>query len=163
MRFSAKNVILFFLAFGILGYLREMFFIYLNSILFSKYYGRSDTISVPSIMKAFERLDYLTLYYAKYPLTLIWAAAFLAMSYYCLRVLGAGRMTRTLVICYAIVIAFSAASIGISFLLHGKPEADEYTLSRWLLGIAQSPLICLIMVAASRLNIASKTVGNSEP
>ncbi len=151
MRKSVKNVILFFIAFGILGYLRETFFVYLNSILYSKYYERPDTITIPTMMKPFESLEYLTLYYAKYPLTILWAVAFLVLSYYCLKVLTTGRMIRPLLICYLILAVLSAVSIGLSFVVHGKAEVNEYTWSRWLLGIAQSPLICLVLLAASRL------------
>jgi hypothetical protein len=37
------------------------------------------------------------------------------------------------------------------YFVHGVLDKDEYTLSRWLMGIAQSPIICLILTASEQL------------
>ncbi|MDP3146184.1 MAG: hypothetical protein Q8N66_12305 [Bacteroidota bacterium] len=37
------------------------------------------------------------------------------------------------------------------YFVNGRLQDDEYTVSRWLLGIAQSPIICLILIASEKL------------
>jgi hypothetical protein len=157
------SLLLGFLAlFGLLGYFREYFFYYINSILYTKFYDRPTNIIHPAVMKPFESWDYSTLYYAKYPFTLAWTALFLAGSHFFLKLLSGNRLLiRILWISYAVMILLAGLSIGYSYLVHGKAEVDEYTLSRWLLGIAQSPLVCLILLAGEKL--IRKETGSPRP
>ncbi|MBL7918146.1 MAG: hypothetical protein JNM96_07090 [Bacteroidia bacterium] len=37
------------------------------------------------------------------------------------------------------------------YFVNNRLQDDEYTLSRWLVGIAQSPLIIIILVASYKL------------
>jgi hypothetical protein len=150
-RSKLKWLILFLLLFGVLGYIRENFFVHINNILYIKYYNRPG-VEVPAVMQPFERFSYNTLYYAKYPFTLLWTAIFFLASYFAVNKLtGNPFLVRVLVISYAIMIGLAGLSIIYSFLAHGRPETSEYTFSRWLLGIAQSPLVCLVLLAGSRL------------
>jgi hypothetical protein len=50
-----------------------------------------------------------------------------------------------------VLLVVAGLSMAIGYGLSGTLKNDEYTLSRWLLGIAQSPIICLILLAAGNL------------
>jgi hypothetical protein len=150
---SAKWLVFFLVLFGLLGYLRENFFVYTNSILSNMFYNRTDpNLVIPGILKPLESLDYKTLYYMKYPFTILWTMVFLLAGHLCLKKLADdARLIRLLYISYAVMFVLAGLSIAYSYLTHGRAEADQYTLSRWLMGIAQSPLVCLILLAGSKL------------
>jgi hypothetical protein len=38
-----------------------------------------------------------------------------------------------------------------NYLINNQLNGDEYTFSRWLMGIAQSPLVAFFMIASSKL------------
>jgi len=38
------------------------------------------------------------------------------------------------------------------YFINNRLQDSEYTLSRWLLGIAQSPIVFIILFAANKLN-----------
>jgi hypothetical protein len=38
-----------------------------------------------------------------------------------------------------------------NYFVNEKFDGDEYTFSRWLMGIAQSPLVAFFMLASSKL------------
>ena len=47
-----------------------------------------------------------------------------------------------------------------NYLINNQLDGEEYTFSRWLLGIAQSPLVAFFMIASSALNKKSMTESN---
>lgn len=151
------RVILFFLlVFGVTGYLRERFFEHLNIIMASVYRGTDEYAllhtKMPMVMKPFSHMSYATLYYSKYAYTLIWTLIFFTISYFALkRLVTDKKIIKFLVYSYVILLALSALSMVYGYLATNSLKNDEYTLSRWLLGIAQSPIICLILAASEQL------------
>jgi hypothetical protein len=135
-----------------LGYFREFFFVNLNNILYQQYYRRPSDLPVPVIMKFFLRFSYDTLYYLKYPLTVISAFIFFIANYFAVKTFIADRVfLKILMITYFGMLALAALSMAYGYLVYDSFEHDEYTLSRWLMGIAQSPIICLILLASEKL------------
>ena len=150
-------LLLFLLIFGILGYFREFLFVNLNVIMYMKYYASSPALQVPDIMHFFTRYSYTQLYYGKYVFTLLWTAIFFAANYLALKKLTHERIfLRILLYAYAIMLLFSAVSMMYGYLVKERLASDEYTLSRWLMGIAQSPIICLILLASEKLYKTSR-------
>jgi hypothetical protein len=152
MRNRILLIAFFLLLFAVLGYLRESFFLNLNHILFSKYYQRPPDMPVAPVMLFFNRFDYATLYYLKYPFTAIGAFIFFLANYFTIRLFTRSKyLLRILVYTYCIMFLLAACSMLYGYMVKGRLADDEYTLSRWLLGIAQSPIICLILLASEKL------------
>lgn len=147
-----SQVVFFILLFGCLGYMREFFFVHMNNIMYRKYYNMTTDLEVPRIMHIFESFSYDILYYSKYPYTLIWTFIFFACSYVALKKLTASPLALKL-LCYAycLLLLLAGVSMTYGYIANSNLQNDEYTLSRWLLGIAQSPIICLILLASEKL------------
>lgn len=145
-------IIILVLLFALLGYTREFFFVHLNVILFEKYYNSVSPAPFPEIMNGFRVFSYDTLYYSKYGFTALWV-----LIYYLSSLLALKRLSSTAVLVkylnytYAIMILIAALSMAYGFFIHNRLQDDEYTVSRWLMGVAQSPIICLILVASEKL------------
>lgn len=143
---------LFFLLFGCLGYFREFFFVQMNNIMYQKYYNHSTDLEVAGVMTVFLKYDYTTLYYSKYVYTLLSVAIFFLANYLALKKLTKQPfLIKTLFYAYIIMLLLSIISMAYGYFIKGRLQDDEYTISRWLMGIAQSPLICLILLASEKL------------
>lgn len=152
-----KAILFFLLLFGIIGYCREFFFVNLNNIMFEKYYNHT-TLPIPNIMYVFTTLSYKTLYYSKYLYTLIWIAVFYALSYFALKkISGEKKLLKYLTISYLILLILAALIMAFGVLINKRLQDDEYSISRWLMGIAQSPIICFILLASNKLYTKSFT------
>ncbi|MDX2171888.1 MAG: hypothetical protein SFY56_02135 [Bacteroidota bacterium] len=146
-----KLVLLFLVLFGGLGYCREFFFVHLNSIMFEKYYHHTP-LPIPKIMLFFTSFTYETLYYSKYVFTLIFILFFFALSYLAIKKLGnEKKLLNFLVISYLILLLLAALIMAYGLIVNGRLQDDEYSISRWLLGITQSPIICFILIASQKL------------
>ncbi|MCE3227916.1 MAG: hypothetical protein K0S32_2467 [Bacteroidetes bacterium] len=151
-----KYVVFFLILFATAGYSRERFFEHLNLIMAGVYHGTDFYIEAaikrPAIMDVFSTWQYPTLYYSKYFFTVIWMSVFYAISYFALK-----KMTSTPVLIrfltgtYIVMLVLAALSMVYGYFVNGNLDKDEYTLSRWLMGIAQSPIICLILTASEQL------------
>lgn len=146
-----KQLSLFLFLFWVLGYSREYFFVHLNNIMYLKYYGHS-TLAVPSVMSVFNRMSYETLYYSKYIYTVLCMLLFFSLSYLTVKKLSAEKkLTAFLIYSYAILLFLAGVSMVYGYFVNGRLQDDEYTVSRWLLGIAQSPIVCFILLASEKL------------
>lgn len=52
---------------------------------------------------------------------------------------------------YAILLALAGISMGYNYFVNSQLGGDEYTFSRWLMGIAQSPLVAFFIIASGKL------------
>lgn len=146
-----KTIFFFLLIFGCIGYFREFFFVNLNNIMFQKYYNHTD-LPIPEIMTPFNLFSYKTLYYSKYVFSLIWIAIFFSANFLALKYLTKNKiLLKFLIYSYILLLTLATVSMAYGYIVNGRLQDDEYTISRWLLGIAQSPLICLILIAAEKL------------
>lgn len=116
------------------------------------YYHNSSSMPVPGIMKGFMDWPYDTLYYSKYGFTLLCTALYFALSYWALkRLTGRGFFTRVLSYSYLAFFLLSGLSMLYGYFVKQRLNDEEYTLSRWLMGVLQSPIICLILLASEKL------------
>ncbi|MBL7932048.1 MAG: hypothetical protein JNL60_09100 [Bacteroidia bacterium] len=149
---KTKWLIIFLLLFAFLGYTREFFFVHLNVIMFEKYYNRVSEAPFPEIMNVFRVFSYDTLYYSKYAYTVLWTLIYFAANFYALKKLTHSELLlRILKYSYLVMIVIAVISMAYGYILYDRLQDDEYTLSRWLMGIAQSPIICLILLASEKL------------
>lgn len=147
-----KWFVVCFLLFAFLGYFREFFFVHINNILYRKYYSRDTALEVANVMKIFQELSYDGLYYSKYIYTLIWTGIFFAANYFSLKKLSSTPyLLKLLIYTYCLLLLLAAISMAYGYFINERLQDEEYTLSRWLMGIAQSPIICLILVASEKL------------
>lgn len=147
-----KWILIFLFLFGILGYFREFFFVHLNNIMYIKYYGHPTGLSVPSVIQPFNSFSYHTLYYSKYFFTILSVILFFLTAYLAIIKLTANRiLLRFLIYSYCLLLVLASISMAYGLVFNQRLQDDEYTLSRWLLGIAQSPIICLILLASENL------------
>lgn len=157
-RTEVRRLLLFLLLFAVFGYFREFFFVNLNVILYMRYYGTEPVLPIPEVMMFFTRFSYEQLYYGKYFFTGAWTLIFYALNFFAIKKLTRDPLfVKVLNWAYLAVIAISALSMLFAWFVKEQLDSDEYTLSRWLMGIAQSPIICLILLASEKLNKTSRT------
>lgn len=146
-----KTLIFFLFIFGCIGYFREFFFVNLNNIMFQKYYNHTD-LPIPRVMKPLNIFSYKSLYYLKYLFTLLWIGIFFLANYLAIKNLTPQKiLLKFLIYSYIILLTLAAVVMIYGYFVNGRLQDDEYTVSRWLLGIAQSPIICLILIASEKL------------
>ena len=137
---------------AIAGFGRDSFFVQINNILYMKFYPESDRVPISSLMQVFDRLSYQNLYYLKFPLTLLWTLFYYALNYATIRAFAKSKpVLKSLTVLYLLLVALAALSVAYGYLMYNNLEKDEYTLSRWLMGIAQSPLPALLFIASASL------------
>jgi hypothetical protein len=149
-----KSILILILLFGAAGYFREFFFVHVNRIMYGKYYVRDayEHESMPLVMRPFNALSYSALYYLKYPMTILWVFIFYLLNRFAIGRLSEGKFLFIILnYSYLMLLAGAAISMAVGYFINGRLQDDEYTLSRWLMGIAQSPIICLILLASNRL------------
>lgn len=152
MKINWRYFIVFFLLFALLGYYREKFFVAINHVLFVKYYGNTNDAPMDQFTAFFEQFSYETLYYAKYPSTILSILLFGLLSYYSVRfILGTKKLWRWVVYSYLILLTLAGLSMLFGYIVNQRLQDDEYTLSRWLVGIIQSPIITIIIIAGHQL------------
>jgi hypothetical protein len=143
----------FALLFVSLGLFRESFFRHYNNIAYIKYNNVATGLDIPPGLMFIYNLSYKTIYYLKYPLTLLFFAVFYGLSYWCIRVLTHQKnILKWLTYSYLLLLLLSSVSMLWAYFIKVNLQDDEYTFSRWLMGIAQSPLVALFFLAASKLN-----------
>lgn len=129
--------------------------------MFMKYYNNPPLIPIPDIMLPFTNLDYATLYYSKYVSTIFWCFLFFIASFFAIRVITSNQyLVRSLFYIYAALLLIAGVLMMYGYFVNHRLQDDEYTMSRWLMGIAQSPLICLILLASEKLY--QKTISNDK-
>lgn len=162
MRFRWAYFILFFMLFAVLGYVREKFFVSLNHLMYIKYYNRNTELPLDPFILIFKNIPYSTLYYLKYPFTLLSVLLFGTLSALSVKfIIQEKKLVRWVIYSYLILLTLAGLSMLFGILINQRLQDDEYTLSRWLLGIAQSPIITIVFLASYKL-ITQQTKTQSE-
>lgn len=52
---------------------------------------------------------------------------------------------------YSLLLVLSGISMIYNYLINNQLGGDEYSFSRWLMGIAQSPLVAFFIIASGKL------------
>lgn len=148
---TSLKYILFISVFAILGFSREFLFVNINNQLYSLYYHYDD-YKFPNSLIFLQNFDYVTLYYLKYPLTILYFLAYLFTSYFTVKLICDYKKNAFWVFyIYLIVLALAGISMGYNYFIQDQLGGAEYTFSRWLMGIAQSPLVTFFVIASSKL------------
>ena len=143
---------MFLLLFSGLGYFREFMFVHYNNVMYQVYYHSDSHLETPGFLKFLFDVPYNKLYYFKYPMTVLFAALFFLLNLLAVQKLSANAHTKRYVFyAYGVMFCLAALSMAYAFFITKKLADDEYTLSRWLLGAAQSPVICLFLLASEKL------------
>lgn len=144
--------VLFGLLFGCLGFYREYFFANLNNVMYYLYNGET-TVPVNTSFAFFLDLPYKTVYYLKYAFTFLFVVLFYSLSFWCIKYYTKDKkLLKWFTYSYLVLLLLSALLMLWSYFVIVKLDADEYSVSRWLMGIAQSPLPALFFIATSKLN-----------
>lgn len=148
---NSLKYILFIVLFAILGFSREFLFVNTNNQLFKLYYHNED-IKIPKSLDFITHLEYSTLYYLKYVFTIIYFLAYLFTSYFAVKLIcNDKKNAKWILYIYTILLVLSGISMSYNYLINNQLNGDEYTFSRWLMGIAQSPLVAFFIIASSKL------------
>jgi hypothetical protein len=144
--------ILFAVLFGALGLYREYFFGNYNNLMYFMYNGDTTVPLRPDFL-IFLKLSYKTVYYLKYVFTVVFFAAFFILSYFSVKVFtGDKKILKWFTYSYLLLLLLSSVLMLWTYFFRNNFESDEYSVSRWLMGIAQSPLPALFFIATSQLN-----------
>jgi hypothetical protein len=120
--------------------------------MYIKYYNQPTDAPLDNIAGAFTSTPYQTMYYLKYPFTILSIVGFYFLSFLSVKYIGyEKKLLKWLTYTYALLLSLAGISMLFGLIVHQRLQDDEYTLSRWLLGIAQSPLIALIILASGQL------------
>lgn len=150
MKNSVKYII-FLAIFALLGFSREFLFVNVNNQLFKLYYHNEDII-IPSSLHFITEFDYSTLYYLKYPFTILYYLAYFFTSYFAVKFISTDKKNaKWIIYIYAILLVLSGISMAYNYIINNQLNGDEYTFSRWLMGIAQSPLVAFFILASNKL------------
>lgn len=137
--------------FAILGFSREFLFVNINSQLYRLYYGHSN-LPLPESLYFLNNFDFNTLYYLKFPLTILFFFIYLITSVFSVRTLSGNKKYGIWVIyIYALLLILASLTMAYNYFINKDLGGDEYTFSRWLMGIAQSPLVAFFIIAAGAL------------
>lgn len=148
---NSLRYIFFITIFALLGFSREFLFVNTNNQLYKLYYHDED-IKIPESLEFITHFQYSTLYYLKYLFTIIYFLAYLLTSYFAIKHICRNKKnTQWVIYIYAILLVLSGISMAYNYLINNQLNGDEYTFSRWLMGIAQSPLVAFFMIASSKL------------
>lgn len=137
--------------FAFLGFSREFLFVNINNQLYKLYYN-NPSILIPESLRFIESFEYKTLYYLKYPLTLIYFLTYFFVSYFSVRILiNLKKYTIWVIYIYALLLILAGITMAYNYFINQDLGGEEYTFSRWLMGIAQSPLVAFFIIAAGTL------------
>lgn len=143
--------LIFLSIFAFLGFSREFLFVNINNQLYKLYYGHSET-TIPIAIRFIESIDYSTLYYLKYPLTVACFLAYYFTTLYATKLICQDKKySNWVTYIYALLLILAAITMTYNYLINNQLSGEEYTFSRWLMGIAQSPLVAFFIIAAGTL------------
>lgn len=142
---------LFLVLFAILGFSREFLFVNINDRLYQLYYGHEDSL-LPNSLTFLKNYNYSTIYYSKFGLTILYFLAYLLATYYAVKQITEDLLFSKWVIYIFVIVLVLAGIITLyNYFINQQLNGDEYTYSRWLMGIVQSPLVAFFMIASHKL------------
>lgn len=125
-----------------LGFFREFLFIHINEHLFALWYDEPSraTDAIPLLA----RFDYSTLYASKWVLTILFAGFFYIAIVGILYAIFRSLYWKELGVVYLVLFVGAALSLGLGYVINSLEDA--YIIARFFMGIAQSPLLLMVMV-----------------
>ncbi len=147
-----KFYLLFFLlTFAVLGFTRDFLFVNINNHLYNLFYQRQ-THSLPNSLLFLTSYTYKTIYFGKYFLTLFYFTGYFLVTYFSVKLIcGNKKFNRFVFYIYGVLFFIAILFMAYNYIFNHKFDGDEYTVSRWVMGIAQSPLVAFFMIASYKL------------
>jgi len=132
-----------------LGFYRDFVFKSINALLKAKDFEA--TFTLPSSLSFFQNMEYNTLGTTKWILTLICALLFLIISVFFIKILFVNKnYIKYTIWSYILITTLSFLIIALGFLFK-KHFQDFYSVSRYLMGIVQSPILLMILIPAFKI------------
>ncbi len=132
-----------------LGFIRDFLFLNVNEQTRIAYYHSSDSQLAPSL-HFLTAYSYSKLYYLKWALTFVFSVIYMGLSVGIVKVLFAGKKyLRWTVFAYTFLIIL-AGIFWYGGYLAGHSE-NGYLISRFLMGMAQGPVVLMVLVPAFKL------------
>ncbi|MDQ3046980.1 MAG: hypothetical protein M3R27_05480 [Bacteroidota bacterium] len=150
--FSKKNFLLslIILLLLILGYYRDFLFKQINAML--KAWDFEMDYAMPFPWRFLENYYYDTIVNFKWLLTIVFTILFLLVSMLAIHLIFRNKkFLRITVLSYVAVTVISALFAGIGILSESS-SVKMYELARYLMGMAQSPVILMILIPAFKLS-----------
>lgn len=139
-----------------LGFLRESVFKSINALL--QAWDANMDYPMPSFLKFIENFDYGTIVNLKWLLTLLFSLLYLLISIITVKVLFLNpKFIRVTIAAYMGIIALSALFIFSGMLFKNNVE-KMYEFARYLMGMAQSPIILMILVPVFKVIEKENTI-----
>lgn len=143
MKSNGFKILLIIITYFVIGLVREDLFVNINYILYFKSSGQDASYYYQqSIYSLISNLSYNTLYILKWALTLLFALFYLLLVVVFNYWLFAKNIWKETATILAILLVFSAFLMFIGYLK--SDFSFSYKISRFLMGIAQSPLLFII-------------------
>jgi hypothetical protein len=150
---SFKNHLLLALIISLLlffGYYRDFVFKNINGLL--KAWDYNMTYNLPRSLQFFENYDYDTLLNIKWLLTLLFSIIYLLIAIKTIGLLFENKKyTRITLAAYIAVTMVSALFIATGLIFKNTSET-MYEFARYLMGMAQSPVILMVLIPAFKLS-----------
>lgn len=133
-----------------LGYLRDSVFKTINALL--RAWDLDQDYFTPPFLNFMENLQYDTLVNLKWVLTLLFSILYLLISLTTIKFLFSNRTFFKITIwSYLAILIVSCVLITFGYVFKGTTE-KTYEFARYLMGLAQSPLILMILIPAFKLS-----------
>jgi hypothetical protein len=151
-----RNFLLFLIFVLILatGYIRDYVFKSINALM--KAWDFDMEYIMPPALRFFENMEYETIEQSKWILTLFFTLVYLAITMLTLKIIFPQRSWfRISAYTYGAIILISALLMGIGFVAPSQAES-MYGFSRYLMGLAQSPIVLMVLIPALKLSQQEK-------
>lgn len=139
----------------LVGFYRDFLFKSINALLKARDFEMD--YSMPDGLHFTENWSDHSLQLAKWVLTMVFTAVYFTLTLIAIRTLfGRSRAFYFTLLPYLFLIALSGLSMLVGFLFANFSE-NAYEVARYLMGIAQSPLVLMILIPAMKLSAKEKT------
>ena len=144
----------------VLGFFRDSIFKNINALL--KAWDMDRDYYLPSYLSFLENYEYETLSNVKWFLTMFFCILYLFLSVFTIKLLFFNKKYQKItVFTYLGIIALSAFFIFIGIIWKSNAE-KMYEFARYLMGMAQSPIVLMILIPTFKLSEKEKTKTSKE-
>ena len=127
------------------GFYREFFFVNINEQMRYLWYGNEESM-MSDALSLLDSLDYWTLYYLKWAMTVVFSGIFLIESALFTKLILGKTLWKELIFMYTILLIVSGLVLA-GYALFDEHETG-YLIRRYFMGIAQSPIPLMILLPA---------------
>jgi hypothetical protein len=138
-----------FVALLALGFYRDFVFKSINALL--QAWDHDMDYQMPRSLQFFEDYEYDTIVNMKWILTLLFSLFYLLLAIFTIRILFDSKgFVRITIASYAGIVIISALFILTGLMMKGSSE-KMYEFARYMMGLAQSPIILMILIPVFRM------------